>query len=93
MRKLFDSLASQDSGGLSINRKLSIWGRELVVPESSQNVARFSFLDLCGKPLSAADYLEITKTFKTVFLEDVPRMGLDEKDMVCLAEALFLESW
>ena len=40
----------------------------------------FKFLELCGKPLSAADYLEITKTFDTIFLVDVPQLGLDTKD-------------
>jgi predicted ATPase len=39
-------------------------------------------MDLCGKPFSAADYLEITKQFGTVFLLDVPKMGLDRKDLV-----------
>ena len=33
-----------------------------------------------GKPLSAADYLEITRSFGTVFLVDVKKMGLGEKD-------------
>lgn len=39
-------------------------------------------MDLCGKPLSAADYLEITKNFGTIFVTDVPKMGLDKKDLV-----------
>jgi len=39
-------------------------------------------MDLCGKPFSAADYLEITKRFGTVFLVDVPKMGMDRKDLV-----------
>ena len=65
------------------NRSIAIWGRNLYVPESSTaGVARFTFDDLCGKPLSAADYLEITETFGTVFVTDVPKMGLDSKDKV-----------
>ena len=61
------------------------------MPESTAKIAKFRFDDLCGKPLSAADYLEITKTFGTVFLLDVPKMGLDSKDKVlgnylCLTE-------
>ena len=54
----------------------------MVVPESTSNVAKFPFMDLCGKPFSAADYLEITKQFKTVFLLDVPKMSLPQKDLV-----------
>ncbi|KAE9409941.1 AFG1-like ATPase [Gymnopus androsaceus JB14] len=62
------------------NRQLTIWGRKLTIPESTSKVAKFRFDDLCGKPLSAADYLEVTKTFGTLFVLDVPKMGLDSKD-------------
>ncbi|KAK4687105.1 peroxisome-assembly ATPase, partial [Tremellales sp. Uapishka_1] len=80
MQKLFQSLSSADSTKTITNRKLPLWGRNLIVPESSDNVARFTFNDLCNKPLSAADYLEVTGMFGTVFVEDVPKMGLSEKD-------------
>lgn len=82
MSKLFDSLTSADPVSTQVvqNRKLPIWGRELVVPESSGSVARFTFGDLCNKPLSAADYLEVTSKFGTLFVEGVPRMGLGERD-------------
>ena len=62
------------------------WGREIVVPESSSTVAKFGFLDLCGKPMSAADYIEITKNFGTIFVTDVPKMGLSQKDMVSASD-------
>ncbi|KAK1921004.1 putative ATPase [Papiliotrema laurentii] len=82
MDKLFTSLAESDPVCTDIvsNRKLPLWGRTLTVPESSGSVARFTFADLCNKPLSAADYLEVTSTFGTVFVEDIPRMGLSERD-------------
>jgi protein AFG1 len=64
------------------NRPLETWGRKLLIPESTRKVAKFTFMDLCGKPFSVADYLEITKTFGTVFLLDVPKMGMDQKDLV-----------
>lgn len=44
-------------------------------------MAKFDFMDLCGQPLSAADYIEVTKTFGSVFLLNVPRMGLSQKDL------------
>ncbi|KZW04367.1 AFG1-like ATPase [Exidia glandulosa HHB12029] len=79
--KIFEALTS-DSNDLPIrNRPLRIWGRDLVVPESTSTVAKFSFKQLCGQPLSAADYLEVTRTFRTVFVTDVPKMGLNQKDM------------
>jgi len=83
INKIFKSLTSEDPSDPPIhNRKLNIWGRTLLVPESTSKVARFDFEDLCGQPLSAADYLEVTKNFATVFLLNVPKMGLGHKDLV-----------
>ncbi|TXT09197.1 hypothetical protein VHUM_02671 [Vanrija humicola] len=81
MDKLFHALTQADSDPeIKVGRKLSLWGRELRVPESSGHVARFTFDDLCNKPLSAADYLTITSTFSTVFVEDMPKLTLNERD-------------
>jgi predicted ATPase len=82
MTKLFTSLAATDPVDPTLvqNRALSLWGRKIVVPESSAGVARFKFTDLCDRPMSAADYLEVTGTFGTIFVEGVPRMGLGERD-------------
>ena len=78
IHKLFEGLTiGQD---VIEGRTLDIWGRKLGVPKSSEHVAMFDFDSLCGKPLSAADYLEITRSFGTVFLVDVKKMGLGEKD-------------
>jgi protein AFG1 len=85
MQKLFDGLTSASTNAsdpVITDRPLKIWGRTLKVPQSTSHVARFSFDQLCGKPLSSADYLEITKNFGTIFVEEVGRMGLGEKDMV-----------
>ncbi|KAF9057910.1 AFG1-like ATPase-domain-containing protein [Panaeolus papilionaceus] len=82
INKLFNSLTSVDPTDSPVqNRKLNTWGRTLLVPESTSNIAKFNFMDLCGQPLSAADYLEVTKNFGTVFLLNVPKMGLDKKDL------------
>ncbi|ESK96976.1 mitochondrial atpase [Moniliophthora roreri MCA 2997] len=79
--KLFSSFTSDPQDPPMHNRKLKIWGRELKVPESTSSVARFKFEELCGQPLSAADYLEVTRCFKTVFVEGIPKMGMDRKDL------------
>ena len=63
-------------------KKIRLWGRILTVPRSAGHVAQFSFAELCGRALGAADYLEITQRFRTLFVKDVPRMGLSEKDKV-----------
>lgn len=80
--KIWSAYTSDPADPVLHNRKLETWGRTLLVAESTSTVAKFDFMDLCGKPLSAADYLEITKNFGTIFLLDVPKMGLDRKDLV-----------
>jgi len=61
-------------------KTIRIWGRNLTVPCSAGRIAQFSFAELCGQPLGAADYLELTQRFRTLFVTDVPQMGLSEKD-------------
>lgn len=78
--KIFTAIATRENETISHSRRLKIWGRTLHVPASTSHVARFSFDELCGQPLSAADYLELTKTFHTIFVLDVPKMNLDQKD-------------
>ncbi|KZT06408.1 AFG1-like ATPase [Laetiporus sulphureus 93-53] len=80
VEKIFSAVTSDPADPVVHNRKLHTWGRTILVPESSSTVAKFEFDDLCGNPLSAADYLEITKNFKTIFVLDVPKMGLSQKD-------------
>ena len=48
--------------------------RELVVPRAAQNVAWFSFDELCNRPLAAADYLAIAERYAAVILEGIPRL-------------------
>ncbi len=55
-------------------------GRTLTVPEAAKGVARFSFPELCAKPLGAADYLAIAGNFHTLVLSGIPRMGPDRRN-------------
>jgi len=55
-------------------------GRTLTVPEAAKGVARFSFPELCAKPLGAADYLAIAGNFHTLVLSGIPRMGPDKRN-------------
>jgi len=82
MSKLFTSQTSLSSSPVTTDRTLTVWGRKLTIPESTETVARFPFEKLCGEPLSSADYLEITGKFEVIFVEDVPELGMDRKDMV-----------
>jgi cell division protein ZapE len=51
---------------------LEVKGRTLLVPRASMGVARFTFADLCEKPLGALDYLHIAHAFHTVLIEGIP---------------------
>ena len=55
-------------------RELEFLGRTLVVPQAAGSLAYFTFSDLCSRPLSAVDYLELCDNFDTVFIQDIPRL-------------------
>jgi cell division protein ZapE len=54
---------------------LNVLGHKLIVPQEANGVARFSFHDLCEKPLGAPDYLALAHTFHTLLVDRIPRMG------------------
>ena len=72
---------------------LSLKGRAVEVPEAMHGVARFSFSDLCTRPLGAADYLKIAQSFHTVIIRDVPVLGAEKRNeakrFVTLIDALY----
>ncbi|WP_404401126.1 cell division protein ZapE [Pelagibacterium halotolerans] len=47
-------------------------GRHITVPAQAMGVARFSFADLCERPLGARDYLKLAKAFHTLVIDHVP---------------------
>ncbi len=55
-------------------RDISIKGRILHVPCSADGVARFSFMDLCEKPLAASDYLRLAHDYHTIMVDRIPVM-------------------
>jgi cell division protein ZapE len=61
-------------------RDISIKGRVLRVPCSAHGVARFSFADLCEKPLAASDYLRLARDYHTVLIDHIPVMDYPERN-------------
>ena len=55
-------------------RVLEFAGRSLKVARSAGGVARFSFAELCERPLGARDFIAIAEAFHTLFLTDVPQL-------------------
>src|SRR5437016_10997255 len=54
-------------------RDISIKGRILHVPCSAHGVARFSFADICEKPLAASDYLRLPQDYHTLMIDRIHR--------------------
>jgi cell division protein ZapE len=51
---------------------ITIKSRKVDVPLAAGRAARFTFADLCEKPLAAREYLAIVERFDTVFIANVP---------------------
>ena len=68
-------------------------GRVLHVPRSLKGVGVFSFRKLCGEARGAPDYLAVARTYHTVILVGVPRMGPENRNeaarFVTLIDALY----
>lgn len=74
-RSLDDAWQAMTQGQPAGEVALTLKGRQLVVPRAAGDAARFSFADLCEKPLGARDYLAIAGRFSTVFIDHVPVLG------------------
>jgi len=63
---------------------MDVQGRRILVPKVStqDNIASFSFYDLCGTAKGAADYLAIGERFHTIFIEDVPKLKYHEVNLI-----------
>ena len=75
MNDAFKRLSGAGRGG---KIALNVLGRELLVPQQANGIARFSFHELCEKPLGAPDYLALARTFHTLMIDRIPRMGPDK---------------
>ncbi|OCJ03073.1 ATPase [Rhizobium sp. AC44/96] len=62
--------------------ELPMKGRSIHVPLAADRLARFSFADLCEKPLGAADFLAISERFDAIFLDHVPLLGPDKRNQI-----------
>lgn len=68
-------------------------GRSIHVPHAAGRMARFSFAELCERPLGASDYLEIADRFDTVFVDHIPLLGPEKRNetkrFIILVDALY----
>jgi cell division protein ZapE len=59
---------------------LTVRTRKVEVPAAAAGVARFSFDDLCNRPLGASDYLMIAREFHTVIIDRIPVMDYSRRN-------------
>ncbi len=60
--------------------ELTVKGHALQIPRAAHGAARFSFRELCGQPLGAADYLRIARDFHTLVIDHIPAMDFDRRN-------------
>ena len=59
---------------------LTVLGRKIEVPRAAHGVARFSFDELCVRPLAAADYLAIARRYHVLLIDRIPHMDATMRD-------------
>jgi cell division protein ZapE len=60
--------------------EVSSKGRQIHVPRAARGVARFSFADLCERPLGALDYLKLAHEFHTILIDRIPVMDFSRRN-------------
>jgi protein AFG1 len=58
-----------------------VWGREIYVPKVSGRAAMFTFDELIGRPTSAADYIELMRSYDSFIVTGVPGMTHQQRDL------------
>ncbi|WP_173933406.1 cell division protein ZapE [Chelativorans sp. Marseille-P2723] len=81
------------AGQPSREERLTVKGRQVVVPRAAGRAGRFAFEELCGRPLGARDYIVIAQRFDTVFIDGVPVMDRprrnEAKRFILLIDTLY----
>jgi predicted ATPase len=82
----FSSMFELFTGGFPVGKaKLNVRGRSLMLSRAapSKRIAYFTFEELCGDPLSPADYRALCHSYHTCFLSELPKLDvlLDRNEM------------
>ena len=90
LKKQFQKLSNVPA---KTNRDIEINNREFHYRAWANDLIWFDFDELCARPHSANDYLDIAKCFHTVFISGIPRMDEEKDDVakrfVHLIDALY----
>jgi cell division protein ZapE len=67
-------------GARERKEEIRLKGRALKAPRVTRDAVRFTFKDLCEKPLGAADYLALVHHYGTFFIDAIPVMGPEKRN-------------
>lgn len=92
-RAAMDAVWHDLTGGKGETLTLRVKGRDVIIPQFRNGVARSGFHALCGQPLGAADYLALAEAARVLLLDDIPALGRtnfnEAKRFVTLIDALY----
>ena len=74
-RRMDETWAAMTKGAQAAPATVEVKGRQVAVPLAAGDAARFSFAELCGRPLGARDYLAVLGRYRTIFVDRVPVMA------------------
>jgi len=81
VRAAMDQLWLRLTGGEAGEpEELHSLGRVIHVPHAAMGAARFSFAELCERPLGARDYLRLSHAYETLMLDVVPQFDRHKSD-------------
>ncbi|TQS71326.1 AFG1 family ATPase [Rhodobacteraceae bacterium] len=73
--------------------RVTVKGREVVLPQFHNGVGRASFWELCGATLGPGDYLAVAEKIRVLMLDGIPRLDSsnfnEAKRFVTLIDALY----
>ena len=61
---------------------ITLCDRNVVIVKQAGSVIWFDFEIICGRPRSQMDYLEITKSYRTLFLQNLRVIANNENDLI-----------
>jgi predicted ATPase len=77
-----------------------VYGHTLQVPAQveGRRTARFTFASLCGQAYGPADFIELARMYSVIFLSDIPRMDLSNRNEVramcdCASSSFYGAPW
>ncbi|KAG9246209.1 AFG1-like ATPase-domain-containing protein [Calycina marina] len=70
-----------DPKGNTHSETQKVWGRDIHVPKVSGKATMFTFDELIGKATSAADYIELMRSYDAFIVTDVPGMNHLQRDL------------